>query len=290
MKKIVAVALLAIAMNSQAQKVSSRLNFEKGKKLELVADSKSTISQEMMGQTMEMNITSTITRSFDVEDVSKEGATIEHKVKRVQFNFEGMGQTQSFDSENEEDRKGEMGKNFEKSLKNKYTMVIGPNGKIVSVKADDDNPNVAANNDAPADPMSSLMNQFAEGLEMPDAGEASTFQVLPEGGVTKGQTWTDSLKNAGTGFTKYTVTDITPTDILVDYTSESAIEQTQESMGMEAIISMKTKANGRITVDRKTGLLKQKTINAEGLGSVDVAGQSIPMSSKQIGTITVKGL
>ena len=39
----------------------------------------------------------------------------------------------------------------------------------------------------------------------------------------------------------------------------------------------------------KSGLLKQRTVDSVGAGTMEVMGQSIPMKSKITGTITVNG-
>src|SRR5215210_614166 len=114
MKKILFAALIALAaINGFAQKINNKLSFKKGQKLEFVTETVKKSSMEMMGQAMESTVNSTVTEIFDVQDANNNGATIEHKVKRLVFTMDGMGQTQSFDSEKEGDRKGEMGKMFE---------------------------------------------------------------------------------------------------------------------------------------------------------------------------------
>ena len=289
MKNVLLLALVAFGLNSAAQKAAVKVSFQKGQKLEMVGQTNAVVTQEIMGNAMEMKINSTITRSFDVEDVAANNAIIEHKVKRVQFNFEGMGQSQNFDSEKEEDMNGEMGKSVEKTIKNKYKMTVDQAGNVVSVKQDDDNPNPTGNNES-ADMMSQMMSQFAEGLEVPKAGDKTAFNVLPAGGVTKGQSWTDSLTTGEKGFVKYTVSDINNSEVIIDYSAEGTLTKTQDAMGTIATVNMKSKTSGKITVDRKTGLLKQKTILGEGKGAVEVAGQSIPMTTKVSGTIAVKAL
>lgn len=288
MKSYLSLILTLLIMGSRAQTVNNTLHFQKGQKLVLVAQAKSVISQEIMGQSIDMNINSTVTRHFDIEDVKQNTATIEHKVKRIQFSFDAMGQIQQFDSEKEEDLKSEMGKSVQKSLKNKYTMTVDPYGSIVSVKADDDNPNKPEEINT-EDVMGSLMAQFAEGLEMPRPGDASEFKILPVGEINKGFTWTDTLSSGETGTVRYTVSDITTADILVDYNAEGTMERQQESMGMATTIRLKNLTSGKIIIDRQSGLLKEKTASILGTGTVDLAGQSIPMKSKVEIGIVVKG-
>ena len=190
MKQFFLVAAVAISVTGNAQKVSNKLTFQKGQKLEMVSKVASTISMEMMGQSMDTKIDATITRLFDVNDVSNGTASVEHKMKRMQMNMEApMAGSQSFDSENEKDMKGEAVKAMETALKNKYSMTIDPTGKITAVKADDDNPNKAEKNES-GDMMAGAMSGMVEGMSLPKAGDVSEFRILPEAGATKGGSWT----------------------------------------------------------------------------------------------------
>lgn len=85
MKKLLLVASFALTLNVFAQKVGNELSFQKGQKLEMVVNVNSTVSQGMAG---ESKVQATITRIFDVNDVANGSATIEHKLKRIQINFE----------------------------------------------------------------------------------------------------------------------------------------------------------------------------------------------------------
>jgi hypothetical protein len=255
----------------------------------MIAKTKAVVTQEVMGQSMEVNINSTINRSFDIEDVKSGTATIEHKVKRVQFDFDAMGQKQAFDSEKEEDMKGDMGKSMEKNIKNKYTITVDPSGNITAVKADDDNTNKTTENST--DMMGNMMAQFAEGLEVPKIGDLFPLQLKAKGALTKGQSWSDSLKGPEIGAITYTVNSIVGSDILIDYKSEGSAKRKQDvGNGMVMDIDMKNKMSGKITLDKKTGLLKQKTVESDGSGTMEVMGQKIPMKTKMSGTITVSGL
>src|SRR6476619_7075305 len=174
MKKVFLSTLVVVSLAVQAQKVSNKLQFQKGQKLEMQTTVKST--SQMMGQAIDINVVSN--RTLDVADVAKGNATIESKIKRLQVAFDGMGQKQSFDSDKEEDRNSEMGKNFEKGMKNTFTMTLDPYGKVVAVKAADDNPNKAADSSNGGDGMmSGMMDGIMEGFDLPKAGDATEFAV-----------------------------------------------------------------------------------------------------------------
>jgi hypothetical protein len=288
MKKIFLIASVALSLNGFAQKVNGKLNFQKGQKLEMITETKKTNAMELMGQSMETTVNSTVAEVFDIEDSNTESATIEHKIKRIVFTAEGMGNSQSFDSEKEEDRNGEMGKIMEKSLKNKYKMTVDAYGKITSIKADDDNPNGTKNKEE--DAMADLASaQLGLSLGLPKSGDASIFKILPDKEVTQGDTWTDSSSANGQKITTtYKVNSITATDIILDYTSDISINTTQQIMGTDASIKADDKATGQITIDKVTGLLKQKTAIIDSKATMEAQGMSIPSTGKTTVIVTLK--
>jgi hypothetical protein len=285
MKKVVLPALIAFSLAGNAQKVSNKLQFQKGQKLEILTTIKS--ASEMMGQTMNVDVTST--RLLDVQDVAGGNATIENKVKRLQVNFDGMGKTESFDSDKESDRNSEMGKNLQKGMKNTYHITVDPSGKITAVKPGAENPNKGADSAGSQDMMSGMMDGIMEGFSLPAVGDASEFAILPAKELGKGESWTDTtsttkdMKRSAT----YTVSDITANEIVLDYTEDVAMKTTKENMGMEINIDRKDKNTGKVTLDRKTGLLKQRTVTTQTTGTASVMGQEIPLDTKSTKTVVV---
>jgi len=263
---------MALATTGFAQKVSNQLTFQKGQKLQMVVKASSTLTSPMG----ESKVDATVTRIYDVQDASAGTAVIEHKIKRLQFNVESMMGNQAFDSEKPSDMSSENGKIVAKSLKNKYTMTLDPSGKVTAIKKDDDNPNTTESGPA-ADLMSNALSQMAEGLKVPETGEKTDFAILPSYAVGKGESWTDSVPNRKT---VYTIADINDNDIVISYTQDENIQTKQTVMGMEINMSSKDKTTGRITLDRKTGLLKQKTGETDSDGTIDAMGQSAPMTKK----------
>jgi hypothetical protein len=236
---------------------------------------------------MESKLDATITRLFDVEEVTNNSATIGHKVKRIQMNFEApMQGAQAFDSDNEKDMKSDGGKAMEKALKNKYSMTMDAGGKITAVKANDDNPNKTPKKED-ADIMSNALAQIATGFDLPKTGDTSEFMILPAKELAKGESWTDSSKNIKT---IYTLADVTDADIIVNYTEEASTLRTQEALGQEMTINSKDKTTGKIILDKRSGLLKEKTATTNSEGNMEIAGQTIPMNTKTTKTVTVKAI
>ncbi|HEX2608173.1 MAG TPA: DUF6263 family protein [Flavisolibacter sp.] len=287
MKKLFFFAAIAFSVTGYAQKVSNKLMFPKGGKLELVTETKKSNSAEVMGQSMESTVSTTLTESYDIEDAGANGATIEYKIKHLVLNANGMGQSQSFDSEKQGDRDGELGKLLEKSLKNKYKMTVDPYGKVVTVKVDDDNPN---DKNAAQDPMAGMVAmQLGFNPTVPKPGDVTSFKILPAREVGPGDTWVDSASTEGTKrTTTYKVNSITADEVLLDYTENVDVNSTQQIMGQEAAIKSTDKATGQIRLDRKTGLLKQKTATIDNSATIEAQGMSIPSSGKTTITVTVK--
>lgn len=287
MKKIFLLAALAMTMTGFAQKVTNKLSFQKGQKFEVTTVTDKNSTMEFMGQPMESKINATFTEVLDVADGSTSGATLEHKVKRLQFDMTSPMQSESFDSEKDADRKGDMGKMLEKGLKNKYTMTVDATGKITAVKADDDNPNGKKTEGADMGDLISM--QLGANLGLPKVGAASSFKILPEREVGVGDTWTDTSSAEGSKTkTVYTVKSITDAEIILDFTQDVNVNTTREIMGTEATVKSNAKSTGTITLDRASGLLKQRTATVEEEGSMEAQGQSMGMKGKTTITTTVK--
>ena len=287
MKKTLFIAAMALSVTGFAQKVNGKLSFPKGQKLELTTETKKTATTELMGQTMESTVNSSVTEVFNIEDANANGATIAHNVKRIVFTANGMGNSQSFDSEKEADRKGEMGKIMEKALKNNYKITVDPYGAITAVTPGD---SAKDSKDAEAEAMTELVStQLGLKLGTPKQGEVSVFKILPNKEIGQGDTWTDSSSaNGQKRTTVYKVNSITANEILLDYTEDININTTQQIMGTEANIQSDDKVVGQITLDKNTGLLKQKTATIDTKATMEAQGMSIPSTGKTTVTTTLK--
>ena len=289
MKKLLLVLSVFMSLSLMAQNTGNKIKFQKGQKLEIITETKKNVVMELMSQNMENKVTSTITESFDIEDANETGATIEYKLKRLVMDVSAMGREDSFDSEKEGDRKGEMGKMLEKGLKNKYTMKVDPYGKIISVKADDDNPNSAKSTPEDETINAILSSQLGLSFGLPKEGDQSIFKILPDKTVAIGDTWNaDSDLNGMKKSIVYKVNSINDADIVLDYTEDVSVNTKQQMMGNEAALTGTEKSTGTITLDKSTGLLKSKTITKDGKTNLEVQGMTIPSTEKTTITVTVK--
>jgi hypothetical protein len=280
MKKLLLVLSVFLSVSVMAQNTGNKIKFQKGQKLEVVTETRKNASAELMGQSMETKANSIFTESFDIEDVTENGATIEYKVKRLQVDISMMGREDSFDSEKEGDRQGEMGKAVEKGLKNKYTMKVDQFGKILSVKADDDNPNVAKPSQQ-EEGVNAMLAQFGISFSIPKEGDQSIFKILPDKTVATGDVWNNDTNVDGQKrSTVYKVNSINDADIIIDLTEDVTINTKQQMMGTEADVTGSEKGTGTITLDKNSGLLKTKTFSSEGKTTMEAQGMSIPTTVK----------
>ena len=130
-----------------------------------------------------------------------------------------------------------------------------------------------------------MVEQMAGKITPPSIGETMELKVLPSKAISEGSQWTDSTTK---GKTVYTVTEITGNQVTVTYTDVSNTEQKQELMGTTVNISTTDKTNGIMIIDRQSGLLKQKAAVTDSEGTMNMMGQSMPMTYKTTKTWTVK--
>jgi hypothetical protein len=282
MKFVFLLTGLTLAFTGFSQKLSNQIQFEKGKKLEMVIQVNMVVTQAMGDSKVNMNLT----RIFDVNDVVNNTAVMEHKIKRVQFSMDNaMMGSQSFDSDKESDMKEDLGKAFEKGLKKKYTMTVDARGQVVSVKQEEENDKKKVS--AEGDMMTGMMNQLSKGMDVPKKGDFTEFHILPDHEVAKGESWTDSL---GGRTTVYTLTELTENEAIINFTEVEKIERVQEMMGREIQVKSTDKTTGRVILDRKTGLMKERSSSFESSGEMQMMGQTIPITRTGTKTITVHTL
>jgi hypothetical protein len=284
MKKFLLPILLSVTVSGFAQKVSNKLSFQKGQKLEVTINMN--MKTEMtMGETSGNTIT---TELYNIKDVGASSATLEKSIKNIRLNFSLMGQEKKFDSDNKEDMNSDMGEPLKKVIETKNEFTVDGSGKITAVKEDEVKKKKEDNS---KDMMGMFMSQMNVGTAPPIAGNASLFKVLPDHEVGKGDTWTDTSSINGNRFkTVYNLKDITATDIVVDFTGDGNINSKQEMMGMSMDIKGTIKTSGTVTIDKATGLMKQKTAISTTETNSNIAGQDINSTTKMTSVTTVKTL
>lgn len=278
--------LLSAGIYSNAQKVSGKLDLQQGDTLAISVEVKQTVAQQAMGQAIDFNLNGNADHYYKVTNSTGDNSTLHHKVQKLSFDFDGMGQKKRFDSDNKKDIEGQTGKTIKEILTKEFDIIIDPNGKTLLVRPEkialekpDERFTIIAN----------MLKDLTSVVYPPQKGNASFFKVLPEEGAAIGESWQETFKNENeSGITTYTLSAATDSTIIVDFKTISSSSTKAEMMGMETNTTMKSNAAGKIILDKATGIIREKTNTIEATGATEAMGNSMPINSKTIISITVK--
>lgn len=241
---------------------------------------KTTITQQAMGQPMDFTVEATGDHHFRVTNAAEENTTLNHKVDRIRFSFDGMGQKRGFDSDVEKDLNGQMGGPVKEILEKKYDMIIDSTGNtLMTLPAKVQ----LGENDNRMAMLSNMMKDVFGLVQPPVVGKPSFFKVLPSEPVGPGDGWTETdAAEGGTYQSAYSVKAITDSTILIDYASKGTTVTTAEMMGAATTTRMTHDTKGTILVDRKTGLVREKNTETSSNGTTEGPFGNVPLSTKTI--------
>ncbi len=273
MKQILLSLLVFTTLVGQAQTV----NLSKGQLITITITS--TQDMEMTGMQIKNNSNST--SLLQVNDAGKDNFTASYKLNKLNLNMEMMGQQQSFDSEKPEDKDSEIGKSFAGKIGKAVPVLINRNTGEVIVKDPEADTTSAA---AQENPLEGIMESF--GAAGDDATAGTAFFVIPKD-KKNGDSWTDSSSNNKMKEVKtYTLKSIEAGIATVQLFSTMQGSSSMETQGMQMDMSLSAKTEGEILVDPKTSLVKKRSSVMDLTGTLDMMGQSVPISSKAIVNIT----
>ena len=109
MKKVLLIACIVSSVSVYAQKVTKKVALVKGDQLTELAQVNVFITQEAMGQLMEIKMESSVTNVVDVKEKADNAITVANTLTKVLLNMDAMGQEMKFDSDKKEDLDGQMG-------------------------------------------------------------------------------------------------------------------------------------------------------------------------------------
>jgi len=273
MKQILLSLLVLSNLAGQAQKLS----LTKGQLITITITS--TQDMEMTGMQIKNNSTST--SLLQINEAGKENFTASYKLNKLNLNMEMMGQQQSFDSENPADKDSEIGKSFAGKIGKAVPVLINKNtGEVIVKDPEADTSSVAGQEN----PLEGIMESF--GAAGDDATAGTAFFVVPKD-KKNGDSWTDSSSNNKMKEVKtYTLKSIEAGIATVQLFSTMQGSSSMETQGMQMDMSLSAKTEGEILVDPKTSLVKKRSSVMDLTGTLDMMGQSVPITSKAIVNIT----
>jgi hypothetical protein len=280
------ILLTLIAFTGHAQSpVTNTLKFSQGQELEISMHVKSTIAQQVNDQAIDFNVDATGDHAYAVTNATDDNTTLHHTVKRIRFSFDGMGQKRSFDSKEEKDLNGMMGKPIKDILSKNYDMVIDPSGKLLMAMPEKI---TLSETDSRLAIITTMLKDVLDIVQPPQKDKPGLFNILPDQPLSKGNTWTTSIQESnGKIESAYIISDINDSTIVVDFNSSSQTVNKAEMMGTETTTTLNNKSTGKIYFDRATGIMKEKTFKTESNGSTEAPFGTLPVTSKTETTIRV---
>ncbi|MGZ8556758.1 MAG: DUF6263 family protein [Chitinophagaceae bacterium] len=268
------------------QSVSGKLSFVQGKMINIDIKIKSTVTQQAMGNAIDFVADGYTLHRYKISATTGDNTTLYHDAYKIAFNFEGMSQKRTFNSDNETDMAGQFGDPVKKILDKKFEMTIDPFGTVKTVRPEKMEPVIA---DERLTIVLNMLKDITDVVYPPQKGDASFFKVLPAKETAIGESWTDSLQDETGKFkTNYNLSSITDSTIIVDFNGTAVTVSNAMMMGRETITTLNSISSGRIIVDKTSGIIKEKKINTESHGNTEAMGGTMPVSAKTTITILVK--
>lgn len=282
MKKTFALFLSVISFAAFSQTPTGKIVVKKGQHFIVESNSDGVSNLDMMGQSMKMNLGSTTKLNAEIKDSKDNNYTITQTLTNVKSTFSGMGQEKSFDSDKKEDMDGEAGALYKDKFNVPKDIVITNEGKNIATADTSKSGNMQE-----ANPMAAMMDMMGGGQD--NAGTA-LFLVIPAG-KKAGDTWQDSTSSEGVKMKRaYTLNSIANKEANVTIKGLLDINKTMQVQGMDMNAVILSKINSVVLVDLVSNIQKENKSTTDVTGTIDIMGQSVPITSKVTTLTTVKTL
>lgn len=270
--------LLITCLPVFGQKVSGKLIFDKEKTITIKMELTSTVVQQAGGQAIDFATEGAVLHSYKVTNSTDNNTSLRHTLQRLWFRFEGMGQKRSFDSNNEKDRNGQFGKQFDEVFSKMYDIIIDTTGKTLMTIPQKIE---LTQQDTRLIIITSMLKDLTNVIYPPQKGTGSFFKVMPGYEVGLGDTWTDTTNTASeTSATSYTLSAITDSTLIVDFKTLSVSVINSEIMGQQVATNLTNTTAGKIILDKATGIIREKNSITNSSGSAAAMGNSLPINGK----------
>ncbi len=260
MKKIGLIIFCFVSAVAGAQNVK----LETGKIITAVT----TGSMDMdMGMGGAMKMTSSSIAILNITGNEEKQYKGVHTITKMKMTQEGIGQNSTFDSEKQEDRDSEIGKQLGKTVNQPAVILISKTDGTVK----DANPEKVISGGSP-------MDDLIGASQSPSVASSAAFFVLP-GDKKPGDKWIDSTSADGIkvmrNFELSALKDGIAT-IFLEAATKGTVDKTIE--GMQMSITMNGTTKSTIISDTLTGLVKSNTTVGKIDANLDMMGQAMPLT------------
>jgi hypothetical protein len=282
MKPFFFAVLFFSAVTVKAQSYKPVLKIAAGEKFTITTSTKGIVSQEAMGQTIEIPLENTLINLLEVKTAADNSYELTSTTSRIAYSMNMMGQDMNYDSDKPEDRNSAAGKAVSGYLNKAIDFRVNSFGKIIEGSIKKQSPEKPA---PETDMISSMLNL---GDETDPSQAVNLFDTdaainIGDSFVIKNNSADGKIKKTAT----YTLTEIKDGIAKFSISGTDSVTTEMETQGMQIVSNNFSKSTGEMMVNTATGILVKKTLNLIISGSADVAGMSIPISGSNTIVINV---
>lgn len=298
MKKISLISSVTLlSFNLFAQKVDIKLHLEKGQEYSINTEIKSIMTQELMGQKMDVNSESTQNVSYKVVNKNNDNYTLESQIIRIFQSTKAMGDNTEFSSDLE-NKENDLNKAFYNMTQEPFTIIVNSKGEAMDIKVDErywekifkdiELPQGVNKDDLEA------QLKASNGPENIKAGLSNIFAYIPPHPVALNDEWevNSTSQSSMTLNTKgsYKLEAIHDGYYIISGTTNLSTpegEGKMEQMGMEMQQDIKGIQKSTFKVDAKTGWIIEGKVEQNLKGALKILpnsqvpdGMEIPLSGR----------
>jgi hypothetical protein len=286
MRQLIPVLLLLLGfLNSQGQRPTGSVKLQTGQAVTVLVEVKKTIAQQAGGQAINFSASGSAQHLFNVTKIVGDTSHLEYLPGALKFQFDGMGQTRSFDSEKKSDLEGQYGLLLKEILSKKFIVLIDRYGRVISHS----NKILPTIPQADVTIITDLLADLTEMIRHFQPGKTIFFQPSGTMKTGNGESWTETESTGETkSETLYTVAATSDTAIVVDYKTTGTSNIKSVTMGTEARTVTNNVTTGKIIIHPVTGFIREQTSMQETNGNTEAMGGKVPITGRTFITVTVK--
>lgn len=259
------VLLISSSLTAQSLK-PWKVGLPAGKQFNVSTTMNAKISQEVMGQHIDIDMDVNTADSVLVKSETINSFNLSKVTAKMKMNMTAMGKEVNFDSDKKEDMESEMGQKLKEKLGVAVEATVNEKGqvKILSEKKEEN----------AADAMSSIMP-----MNNDSAAVAGLFLIPPQQSLKQGESWKDSVSSPEMSILNTYTFDKTENGIAsISFSTVSNTTGTATTNGMEVTVKLKTETSGTLKVSTKTGLVLERKATMKMEGTSEVMGMQIPIT------------
>lgn len=254
-----------------------KLNLKKGQEIIVQLGVVNNRFQTAGAQVINFKLTGSAVHKYVVTDITPNHIKLHHELQSIKFDFDGMGQKKGFDSNIEEDLKGTFGPYIKDLMARKYDFEVDSFGRAMLVPA------FNTPSPKPDDKLVIITDMLKPLMELTEPPQLGTgfFAVIQGSPISQGLKWSEGIvSKTEKSNTTYIITSMTDTTILVNLNITGTCNSASEMMGHITKTSENKAGTGKVIYDRKTGLIKEKTVTIDSNGATEAMGGTVPINGK----------